>query len=75
MYVELLIAKLNIGERNTEQAIRSYQPDCSCGFLRDLSLLQIDALVIPNTVAALTCFALMKAYFEAVGDQDSLGTD
>jgi hypothetical protein len=39
----------------------------SCGVT--LSIAQLGALTVPNTVPSLTCFGWMQEYFEIVGDQ------
>lgn len=79
-YVEVLIAKLKIGDRNSEKALSDARPAVNSAFVKNLKALatvydieltplQIAALVVPNTVASLTCFAWMQAFFDAVGDQ------
>ena len=43
--------------------------DLAASFNLELTPMQLSSLVVPNTVASLTCFAWMHAYFEAVGDK------
>jgi hypothetical protein len=79
-FIEVLITKLKIGEKNNDQNLGDAGPAINSVFVAnltafaatkniELSPLQIAALVIPNTVAALACFAWMHSYFDAVGDQ------
>lgn len=79
-YVDLVVAKLKVGQVNADPALRDGRlmpsnaftkniTDLAACFGIELSPLQLAALVVPNTVASLTCFAWMQSYFEAVGDK------
>lgn len=79
-YVEVLIAKVKLGDRNAAPALEDTCPAVQSAFVKNLTTLaesfdieltplQLAALVVPNTVASLSCFAWMQSFFEAVGDK------
>ena len=76
----MLVSKLKFGDSNSERTLSDKQPPAKACFLKNLVALaatfdielsqrQLAALVVPNSVASLTCFAWMQSFFDAVGDQ------
>lgn len=79
-YLEVLIAKVKGGDRNSSRELEDSRPAVQSVFLKNLTTLaetfdieltplQLAALVVPNTVASLSCFAWMQSFFDAVGDK------
>lgn len=76
-YVEVLISKLKAGDLNSSEALEDSRSALKCAFVENLPGMfdieltprQLAALVLPNTVASLSCFAWMQSFFDAVGDK------
>jgi hypothetical protein len=79
-YVKVLISKLKAGDRSLDIVLCHSRPAVGPAFVKqlislaatfniELTPLQLSGLMVPNTVASLSCIAWMKAFFDAVGDQ------
>lgn len=80
-FVDELCRRIKEGEKSVDRNdFHDQRPGANAAFLKNLTQLadalditlspsQLGALVVPNTVASLTCFAWMKDYFDAVGDK------
>jgi hypothetical protein len=69
---------------SSEPALNDSTPSIGTAFIKnliamaesfkiELSVDQLGALLVPNTVASLSCFAWMRSFFESVGDKQPTG--
>lgn len=79
-YLEVCIARLNVGDRNSTKVLKDTRPAVQSAFFMNLTTpaetinieliqRQLAAPVAPNTMASLSCFAWMQSFFDAVGDK------
>ncbi len=79
-FLDDLCSRLKAGDRAVAEELSDDTPAPHSVFIKSLLALadsrgvclsesQLGALMVPNTVPSLTCFAWMKSFFDAVGDQ------
>lgn len=83
-YLDELCLSIKQHVRTAEQALNDSSPSLGTPFVKnlialaesfniDLTVDQLAALTVPNTVTALECFAWMRSFFDAVGDKQPTG--
>jgi hypothetical protein len=83
-YIDNLCITIKAGHRNAAPELGDTTPSIAQAFLKNLvalakslniqlTPLQLGALMVPNTVEALSCFAWMHSYFDTVGDKQPVG--